>query len=58
MSSTEKAKVLIKTKGYNKRKLAIDLSISRPTLNSRLENEDWKPIEQKVIDQLYEQINR
>lgn len=41
--------------GSSKTKLALDLSMSRPTLYTRLRTHNWRQIEVQAINILYEQ---
>lgn len=53
---TDKALALIQIK-MSKSKLAEELGISRPTLDSRLDNvSKWKKLEKNWIGKLYEDI--
>jgi hypothetical protein len=53
LTTTEKAQHLLLNDAYNKVTLSEILGVSRPTLNTRLEIGNWKKLEVRMIDNLY-----
>lgn len=55
VTTTKKATTLIRTGLFNKKSLADELGITRPTLDARFHSEaSWKKLEIKWINYLYE----
>lgn len=54
--TTSQVATLIRTGLFNKKSLAAELGISRPTLDTRISGESsWKKLEIKWVDYLYEE---
>lgn len=53
VTTTAKVITLIRLGLFNKKGLAEELGITRPTLDSRLSKENWKKLEIKWINHLH-----
>ena len=58
ITTTDKARKILERSVFNTKKLLSEqLGISRPTLDSRLKNGNWKTLEEKWINFIYKQLN-
>ena len=58
ITTTDKAREILERSVFNtKNILSGQLGISRPTLDSRLKEGNWKTLEEKWINFIYKQLN-
>ena len=57
-STTTNGKVnLLLLKSFNKVSLSLEIGISRPTLDTRLQKDNWKLSEVLMVNQIYKKSN-